>query len=68
MEAKNFTFKRYSAKQLTEIALKHGLKEPRVWQTKSDGWWIETENDEEFLCSKGDGAYDALINYINKIK
>ena len=33
----------------------------RVWYSKQDGWWLETENKEHFLGADSYGAFNKLI-------
>lgn len=47
----------YSAKQLTSIAeRKMETKSAMVWFSKSDGWWLETDDLELFLGCDSRGA------------
>jgi hypothetical protein len=41
--------KKYTAKQLTKYAKDIGFIEPRVWYTRMDGWWLDSEGFEEYL-------------------
>ena len=41
--------KRYTAKELTKYAEKIGFNEPKVWYSRMDGWWLETDKTEEYL-------------------
>ena len=51
-------FKRnFSARELTSLAKKKlNDKNVNVWYSKNDGWWLETENDENFLGCDSRGA------------
>ena len=41
--------KKYTAKYLTKYAEKIGFNEPKVWYSRMDGWWLETDKIEEYL-------------------
>lgn len=50
----------HKAPTLTKLANDLGIKDSKVWYTKEDGWWLETEYEEKFLGSDSIGAYKAI--------
>ena len=52
--------KRYTAKQLTKYAEKIGFINPKVWYSRMDGWWLETNETEEYLGTQSSGAKTTL--------
>ena len=50
------------SKQLTKYAEKIGFNNPEVWHSRLDGWWLESDNIEEFLGSDIKGAKHKLTD------
>jgi hypothetical protein len=50
------------SKQLTKYAEKIGFNDPVVWHSKLDGWWLESDNIEEYLGSDIKGAQRKLTD------
>ena len=52
--------KKYTAKQLTKYAEKIGFNKPKVWYHRMDGWWLESDNIEEYIGADSNGARKKL--------
>ncbi len=53
--------RKYSAKELTRYAENIGFNEPRVWYNRNDGWWLESDQFEEYLGADSRGARSKLV-------
>ena len=52
--------KKYSAKQLEKYAEKIGFNNPKIWYSRMDGWWLESDMIEEYLGADSVGAKNKL--------
>lgn len=60
--------KKYSAKYLTKYAEKIGFTNPKVWYSKMDGWWLETDKNEEYLGVWSSEAKNKLIELYEQLE
>jgi len=44
----------------TAYADKIGFYDPKVWYSKKDGWWLETQKEEVYLGADSAGAKKKL--------
>ena len=59
--------RKYSAKQLTSYAEKIGFNNPKVWHSKMDGWWLDSDSMEEYLGADSNGAKIKLTKMCERV-
>jgi len=58
--------RKYGSKWLTNYAKKLGFKNPLVWYSKQDGWWLEADQIEEYLGAQSSGAKRTIEQIANE--